>query len=86
MPSNAVGEISQSSDDLSKRTEHQAASLEETAAELDQIPANVSLATYPSQKRGVILNLAKAFVGYMAQTAVVGPAPEVSSAGFRLRL
>ncbi|WP_457586894.1 methyl-accepting chemotaxis protein [Ensifer canadensis] len=35
-------EISQSADDLSKRTEQQAASLEETAAALDQITANVS--------------------------------------------
>jgi methyl-accepting chemotaxis protein len=34
-------EISQASDDLSKRTEQQAASLEETAAALDQITATV---------------------------------------------
>ena len=35
------GEITQASDDLSKRTEQQAASLEETAAALDQITATV---------------------------------------------
>jgi methyl-accepting chemotaxis protein len=35
-------EISRSADDLSKRTEQQAASLEETAAALDQITVNVS--------------------------------------------
>jgi methyl-accepting chemotaxis protein len=35
-------EISQSVDDLSKRTEQQAAALEETAAALDQITANVT--------------------------------------------
>jgi len=35
-------EVSHSADDLSKRTEQQAASLEETAAALDQITANVS--------------------------------------------
>ncbi len=37
----ATGEISQAADDLSKRTEHQAASLEETAAALDEITATV---------------------------------------------
>ncbi len=36
-----TGEISQAADDLSKRTEQQAASLEETAAALDQITATV---------------------------------------------
>jgi methyl-accepting chemotaxis protein len=37
----ASGEISQASDNLSRRTEQQAASLEETAAALDQITATV---------------------------------------------
>ncbi len=36
-----AGQISQASDDLSRRTEQQAASLEETAAALDQINATV---------------------------------------------
>ena len=36
-----VGEIGQASDDLSRRTEQQAASLEETAAALDEITATV---------------------------------------------
>ncbi|MBY0423143.1 MAG: PAS domain S-box protein, partial [Parvularculaceae bacterium] len=36
-----VQEISQAADDLSKRTEHQAASLEETAAALDEVTATV---------------------------------------------
>ncbi|MDO9430467.1 MAG: methyl-accepting chemotaxis protein [Pseudomonadota bacterium] len=36
-----AGEISQAADDLSRRTEQQAASLEETAAALDQITATV---------------------------------------------
>ncbi len=36
-----AGEISQASDDLSRRTEQQAASLEETAAALDEITATV---------------------------------------------
>jgi methyl-accepting chemotaxis protein len=36
-----VGEITQASDDLSRRTEQQAASLEETAAALDEITATV---------------------------------------------
>jgi len=38
---NGTGEISQAADDLSRRTEQQAASLEETAAALDQITATV---------------------------------------------
>jgi methyl-accepting chemotaxis protein len=36
-----AGEIAHASDDLSRRTEHQAASLEETAAALDEITATV---------------------------------------------
>lgn len=38
---NGTGEVSQAADDLSRRTEQQAASLEETAAALDQITATV---------------------------------------------
>jgi methyl-accepting chemotaxis protein len=37
-----AGEITQAADDLSRRTEHQAASLEETAAALDQVTATIS--------------------------------------------
>ena len=37
-----AGEIAQAADDLSRRTEQQAASLEETAAALDQITATVN--------------------------------------------
>ena len=36
-----IGEITQASDDLSQRTEHQAASLEQTAAALDQVTTTV---------------------------------------------
>ena len=36
-----AGEITKASDDLSRRTEQQAASLEETAAALEQITATV---------------------------------------------
>ncbi len=42
-------EIASSADDLSRRTEHQAASLEETAAALEQITANVGNASRRSQ-------------------------------------
>ncbi|EJZ17014.1 methyl-accepting chemotaxis protein [Rhizobium sp. Pop5] len=42
---NGTGEIASGAQDLSKRTEQQAASLEETAAALDQITANVSTAS-----------------------------------------
>jgi methyl-accepting chemotaxis protein len=48
-------EITQASDDLSKRTEQQAASLEETAAALDQITATVKkTAEGAVQARGVV--------------------------------
>jgi methyl-accepting chemotaxis protein len=50
-----TGEITQASDDLSKRTEQQAASLEETAAALDQITATVKkTAEGAVQARGVV--------------------------------
>jgi methyl-accepting chemotaxis protein len=65
-----TGEISQAADNLSRRTEQQAASLEETAAALDQITATVkrtaegaeqakkvvSSATSDAQKSGVIVS------------------------------
>ena len=40
-PGSGSGEIAHAADDLSQRTEQQAASLEETAAALDQITATV---------------------------------------------
>ena len=49
-------EITQASDDLSRRTEQQAASLEETAAALDQITATVrSTAEGASEARNVVV-------------------------------
>ncbi|KPH06516.1 methyl-accepting chemotaxis protein (plasmid) [Rhizobium acidisoli] len=42
---NGTGEIASAAQDLSKRTEQQAASLEETAAALDEITSNVTMAT-----------------------------------------
>ncbi|PDS76190.1 HAMP domain-containing methyl-accepting chemotaxis protein [Rhizobium sp. L43] len=42
---NGTGEIASAAQDLSKRTEQQAASLEETAAALDEITSNVAMAT-----------------------------------------
>jgi methyl-accepting chemotaxis protein len=51
-----TGEIAQAADDLSRRTEQQAASLEETAAALDQITAAVkSTAEGAKQAREVVL-------------------------------
>ncbi|WP_049732132.1 HAMP domain-containing methyl-accepting chemotaxis protein [Rhizobium ecuadorense] len=42
---NGTGEIASAAQDLSKRTEQQAASLEETAAALDEITSNVTMAS-----------------------------------------
>ncbi|MBY5540840.1 methyl-accepting chemotaxis protein [Rhizobium leguminosarum] len=42
---NGTGEIASAAQDLSKRTEQQAASLEETAAALDEITSNVTMST-----------------------------------------
>jgi len=51
-----AGEISQASDDLSRRTEQQAASLEETAAALDEITATVRrTAEAAQQARAVVV-------------------------------
>ena len=50
-----TGEISQAADDLSKRTEQQAASLEETAAALDEITATVrKTAEGASHAQGIV--------------------------------
>ncbi|WP_312367445.1 methyl-accepting chemotaxis protein [Ensifer sp.] len=61
-------EISQSADDLSKRTEQQAASLEETAAALDQITANVSNSSRRTEEARDVAGEAKTSA---AQSAVV---------------
>jgi methyl-accepting chemotaxis protein len=54
-------ELSQSANDLSKRTEQQAASLEETAAALDQITANVTNASKRTDEaRGVAVEANRA--------------------------
>jgi methyl-accepting chemotaxis protein len=53
-------EISQASDDLSKRTEQQAASLEETAAALDQITATVKKTADGALEARKVVSSAKA--------------------------
>jgi methyl-accepting chemotaxis protein len=55
-----VGEIAQASDNLSKRTEQQAASLEETAAALDQITATVRKTAEGARHASTIVATAKA--------------------------
>ncbi|WP_105384334.1 methyl-accepting chemotaxis protein [Neorhizobium alkalisoli] len=47
-------EVSQSADDLSRRTEQQAASLEETAAALDQITVNVSNSSRRAEEARIV--------------------------------
>jgi methyl-accepting chemotaxis protein len=49
------GEISQAADDLSRRTEQQAATLEETAAALDQITATVRRTAEGAQRANVVV-------------------------------
>lgn len=66
-------EISLSSDHLSKRTEQQAASLEETAAALDQITANVSNASRRADEAreiAVLANTSAARSGAVVADAV----------------
>ncbi|WGM38335.1 globin-coupled sensor protein [Caulobacter sp. NIBR1757] len=78
-----AGEISQAADDLSRRTEHQAATLEETAAALDEITATVkrtadganqanivvSGARDDAEKSGVVVRDAVAAMGQIEQSA-----------------
>ena len=56
---NGADEIAQSSDDLSRRTEHQAASLEETAAALDQLTANVKKSAAGARQASEVVDQAK---------------------------
>jgi len=53
------GEISQAADDLSRRTEQQAASLEETAAALDQITATVRRTAEGANQAQSVVSTAK---------------------------
>ena len=55
-----VGEIAQASDDLSRRTEQQAASLEETAAALDEITATVKKTAVNANDARNLVSSAKA--------------------------
>jgi methyl-accepting chemotaxis protein len=55
-----AGEISQAADDLSRRTEQQAASLEETAAALDQITATVRRTADGATQAQAVVSTAKA--------------------------
>ncbi len=64
-----TGEISQAADDLSKRTEQQAASLEETAAALDQITATVRTTADGAHKASEVTGHAR--VGAEKSGAVV---------------
>ncbi|MEH6663212.1 MAG: methyl-accepting chemotaxis protein [Brevundimonas sp.] len=54
-----TGEISQAADDLSRRTEQQAASLEETAAALDEITATVNRTAEGATDARKVVNTAK---------------------------
>ena len=55
-----VGEISQAADDLSRRTEQQAATLEETAAALEEITATVKKTAEGAQQANGVVTGAKA--------------------------
>ena len=66
-------EVSSSADDLSKRTEQQAASLEETAAALDQITVNVANSSKradEARKTAVLANESAAQSGKVVANAV----------------
>ena len=52
----ATGEITSASDDLSRRTEHQAASLEETAAALDEITQTVRRSAESAQAANTLVD------------------------------
>jgi methyl-accepting chemotaxis protein len=71
-------EISQAADDLSRRTEQQAASLEETAAALDQITATVRKTADGANEASTVVGTAKADAEHSGQ--VVRQAVEAMSA------
>lgn len=60
-------EISQASDDLSRRTEQQASSLEETAAALEQITVNVNATSVRSNEAREVTQLAHQQAGVSGQ-------------------
>jgi len=64
-----TGEISQAADDLSRRTEQQAASLEQTAAALDEITATVKTTADGAHRASEVTGLAR--VGAEKSGAVV---------------
>ena len=51
----AAGEVSSAADDLAKRTEHQAASVEETAAAINQITTTVANSAKRAEEAGTIV-------------------------------
>ncbi len=69
-----TGEISQAADDLSRRTEQQAASLEETAAALDEITATVKKTAEGAHQASQVTDQAR--VGAEKSGAVVREAVE----------
>ncbi len=74
---NGTREISVSADDLSRRTEQQAASLEETAAALDEITVNVSNSSKRADEARAVAMRANASAAQSG--AVVGNAVEAMS-------
>ncbi|MGR3436755.1 MAG: methyl-accepting chemotaxis protein [Shimia sp.] len=54
-----AGEITQAADDLSRRTERQAATLEETAAALDQLTANLGAAANEAEQADRLVSRAR---------------------------
>ncbi|WP_421934371.1 methyl-accepting chemotaxis protein [Phenylobacterium sp.] len=56
---NGAGEISGAADDLSRRTEQQAASLEETAAALDEITVTVKKSAAGAEQANAVVNAAR---------------------------
>ncbi|MEM1237820.1 MAG: methyl-accepting chemotaxis protein [Pseudomonadota bacterium] len=58
-----AGEITNAADDLSKRTEHQAATLEETAAALDVLTTNLTTAAEEAERADTVVRRARDHAG-----------------------
>ncbi|MCH2077237.1 MAG: methyl-accepting chemotaxis protein, partial [Rhodobacteraceae bacterium] len=54
-----AGEITAAADDLSRRTEHQAATLQETAASLDELTTNLRVAAGEAEQADVVVGKAR---------------------------
>ena len=82
----AAGEVSQAADDLSKRTEHQAATLEETAAALDEITATVRKTAEGAKQANSVVTAARSDAAKSSEivSSAVGAMGQISESASQI--